>query len=981
MTPIRVIQENTAEFLGQEVTIEGIVTLGAGIVVTTRTDAYLQDGSGRGINIFSFDLPTDPPNTLLERGNRLRITGTVDEFGDITEIVDYTIEFISSGNPIPDPLPLSTAGANDISLEGTYIGVVGVIEDLAIFSDAASITLNDGSGDLAIRVWGTTGINVTSFNVGDSLAVTAVMDLFNSTSQLTPGYQDELAIPGLTPGDGSGTARISPQTVNELEEVSETITITASPEYVLESVSVSIPENWIASNLAGNIALSGPGFANAVASVQGREVIVRNAVLTDLDEGSIEISRLTAPGVGRFSTFVVKTAVAGGRRFSIAASPVVQVGSGQPNGEVVPIALIQENTPAFEGLDVTIEGVITLGAGIIIADRTDAYIQDESGKGINIFRFDAPDPSERIDRFNRLRVSGTIVEFGGVTEITDYSVQFLSSNNPLPPPLSVSSNIANDPSFEGTYMRVQGIVDDIEPDDNGNIEFIVRDERGATTIRVWGNTGINTSFVVTGDTVIIQGVMDSFSNATQLIPGYRDEIVVPGKNARADGSGIATISSTAAEADTSIAGLSISILGSIDDPVTVARIDVPVLWQWSGDENNVSLSGSAAENGVVNVIVEEIDSVYQVFLTDVNITQEDTAVVTFNGLRTPPNALNSIFWVRTAGNGGRLALMPDPPRMEIAGGGRDLIYDIQTNSNEFRREVNLQAVTTVGVGLIRVTVSSGDSVTSAYIQDESGRGVNIFRFDFDRNIQRGNLVALNGVPTEFGGITEIEYTESSILQTGVDLPQAVKLTNADVNSLRWDGTLVETEGVILEKFSAGGGTTLEIGDGAGTTNSRIWDTARLDLSGFNENDRIFAEGVGGLFVDDGDSIFQMLTTYQDQISLDPDYAPTLSSVSLQVEAHPFVPDRGEEIDITYSAAAVNNRVTIRIFDLGGRLISTLLDENANVVQNTFAWNGRDRLNELVPLGTYVCHLEVLEPVTGDRKVEVAPIVVGTMLTR
>jgi hypothetical protein len=235
--------------------------------------------------------------------------------------------------------------------------------------------------------------------------------------------------------------------------------------------------------------------------------------------------------------------------------------------------------------------------------------------------------------------------------------------------------------------------------------------------------------------------------------------------------------------------------------------------------------------------------------------------------------------------------------------------------------------------------------------------------------------------TEFNGVTEIEYTRINLISTGAELPRAIPLSNARVNSTRWDGTLIATAGIILEKFSAGGGTTLEISDGKGATNIRIWDTARLDLSGFNENDRILVEGVGSLFLSNGDSIFQILPAYQDQIELDPTYVPQLDNAALQVDPHPFAPDQGEKITITYNAAAVNNKVTVRIFDLGGRLITTLLDEQAQLIESTFRWDGRDRLNERVPLGTYICHLEVIEPVSGKKITKTAPIVVGTILSR
>ena len=94
-----------------------------------------------------------------------------------------------------------------------------------------------------------------------------------------------------------------------------------------------------------------------------------------------------------------------------------------------------------------------------------------------------------------------------------------------------------------------------------------------------------------------------------------------------------------------------------------------------------------------------------------------------------------------------------------------------------------------------------------------------------------------------------------------------------------------------------------------------------------------------------------------------------------------MPDRGEKIKIRDNAGAVNNRVTIRIFDLGGRLITTILDEDAQLIVNTLEWDGRNDFLDYVPLGTFICHLEVVEPVSGKKKTRVAPIVVGTVLNK
>ena len=91
--------------------------------------------------------------------------------------------------------------------------------------------------------------------------------------------------------------------------------------------------------------------------------------------------------------------------------------------------------------------------------------------------------------------------------------------------------------------------------------------------------------------------------------------------------------------------------------------------------------------------------------------------------------------------------------------------------------------------------------------------------------------------------------------------------------------------------------------------------------------------------------------------------------------------KGEKITIRYNAGSVNNQVTIRVFDLAGRLVTTLLDERVELSQNTLEWDGRDHLFDYVGLGTYICHLEVMEPVSGKKRNKMAPIVVGTMLKK
>ena len=103
----------------------------------------------------------------------------------------------------------------------------------------------------------------------------------------------------------------------------------------------------------------------------------------------------------------------------------------------------------------------------------------------------------------------------------------------------------------------------------------------------------------------------------------------------------------------------------------------------------------------------------------------------------------------------------------------------------------------------------------------------------------------------------------------------------------------------------------------------------------------------------------------------------------------LIPTIGETLDYTYSHPE-NSRIIIRIFDLSGRFITSLLDQyviksgtwsngfNPTTGENSpaSAWDGRDQLGQIVSPGTYIMHLEVFNPATGETKTDAAPIVVG-----
>ena len=95
----------------------------------------------------------------------------------------------------------------------------------------------------------------------------------------------------------------------------------------------------------------------------------------------------------------------------------------------------------------------------------------------------------------------------------------------------------------------------------------------------------------------------------------------------------------------------------------------------------------------------------------------------------------------------------------------------------------------------------------------------------------------------------------------------------------------------------------------------------------------------------------------------------------------IIPSLGERLDFHYSFPS-NSRVIIRILDLNGLFITSLVDrfyKDAGKVERYVDysdWNGRDHIGQIVSPGTYLIHIEASNFQTGKTSVDVAPIVVG-----
>lgn len=212
-------------------------------------------------------------------------------------------------------------------------------------------------------------------------------------------------------------------------------------------------------------------------------------------------------------------------------------------------------------------------------------------------------------------------------------------------------------------------------------------------------------------------------------------------------------------------------------------------------------------------------------------------------------------------------------------------------------------------------------------------------------------------------------------------PVQQSLIRTASSSVLGSGTWCRTTGTILRvDENVGGGTNIAIDDGSGNLTIRLWDDMGLRYVTLDTVTYAMRDLVGVTCTVDGpasfyETDFQMLAGYaEDFSSAQPTGLPSAKAV-LEVEAKPFAPDMGQKIDIGYNAP-VGAQVKIRIFNLRGQVVATLVNKTS-VGPFTISWDGRNELRELVPLGTYIVHLESEN--SGKTTTAMKPVVVGTRL--
>ena len=466
------------------------------------------------------------------------------------------------------------------------------------------------------------------------------------------------------PGDGTGTATISPAIVTTSQVVTETLTIAGDGTHTLAQVSVTIPNGWIWPGSNSDVSLTGNGFSGATFHIESNTISVSGATVTDENIGVMIISNLTTPQASTISTFVVKTAVTNGTLTEIVPSPQVAV-----QGETITsICDIQNNPSEYVGKIVTVRGIVTIGAGVIDISALRAYVQDNCGKGINIFDFDLSFTNELV-RGYLVTVKGTVEDYGGhTTEIKNPSeVTVIDTSAGLPPPAMLTTEEALAPEWDGTWIQVTGTVEEKRTGVGGGTNITINDGAEDLMVRVWDVTHIDLDSVIVEEIYTIRGVSAYYTGGGyyQLTPGYQEDIEKG--TPIGEGIGVATISPNTVDFATSNISEKITIRSdSVGITLTQVEIDIPSGWVWeTPDSMSVNFSGPGFP-ATAFFDASQSDS-SKIVIVGTAITDVNSGTIEIIDLTSPSYPGSFTFQVKTAYDDQKLELIKYSPRVYVKG--------------------------------------------------------------------------------------------------------------------------------------------------------------------------------------------------------------------------------------------------------------------------------------------------------------------------
>jgi hypothetical protein len=582
------------------------------------------------------------------------------------------------------------------------------------------------------------------------------------------------------------------------------------------------------------------------------------------------------------------------------------------------IADIQNDIDNFNGQTVIVQGVVTIGDDLLFPGRTKFYIQDESGRGVQVYN--SEELAETYNRGDYIEVMGMVELFNDDVEITNPTITLISTGNELPEQYEIQGT--ETVSMNGTWAVASGELSDYWHYTSGSTEFTaltITSNNGLETQAMFWNSAVSASELtqfeeMIGEELSISGVISFYEGAVQLTCGYFFDIQ--------------------SDADPNL-------------PVADA-----------GDDQVVSPGDIVYLDATSSFDTGEIIAYEWVQLEGppVAIEDEEIPMTSF----TAPDE-NSIITFR-------LTIWDDDinestDEVTIMVSGPSSIYDIQytEEQGDYCYESASAGLTVTTSGIVTF-VKSGDN-PNFFLQDPNyDEWGGIYVYDTSVNPQEGDEVTLTATANEYYSFTQlIDVTSFAITSSGnsiapMNLPTGEIGTECSLEGEKRESMLVTVSDVSVEMIDD---YNWYVNDGSGT--------AILD-------DYYFDGGFPTMNVGDSfDCITGIVTYSYSEFKISPrnmDDFSCLSNTDLIIPSqnslsqnfpNPFNPETMIEFEIKN-----RDQVNISIFDLKGNLVSNLIDNIYTPGNYSIIWNGKNINGNALPSGLYFYQLKTSTDILTKR---------------
>lgn len=954
-------QDSTGQWLGQVVTLTGIVTVSSG---TFQYDPfYIQDSVGpySGILIYS-------TYYSVNVGDSVEVNGEVTEYYNKTEITNVnSVNIISSGNAVPAPTIVTTsqiATSNPDtaeSYEGVFIGIFDVVvTDTAL--GYGEWEINDGTGPCRVD----DEASYTKPALNDTiLAIAGILNYSFDNYKLEPRGDNDIYYSF----SGVGDVNITPKDLIENETIDLSLLFTVGFGSI-ERIQIILPDNF---DYNGNYSLSGSGFTNANVNYNQDTLNITNANITSLLSGTINLNNIT-PQTSGIETLLVKTASAGDTLSFINIQPTLMISRSDGT---IPLSLIRENNSIgvclLLGEQVKISGILTAAGEL----GSKYYIQDNSA-GMCVYN-----PGGGLSIGDSAIFEGTVDQWSGLTEISPVSVvsgPFKST--PIVAEVVTCSILELEglngiENYEGKLVRINNLLQTVPvfpqvennmPISDGTGNFEVRIE----VAEIAGKPVPPNGFSITG--IVSQYCPDSpYTTGYQLMPRGLYDIKKGGA-----GSGFAESYLSSIPISTT-GNIKIKLTSELDTILYISFEISDTSWQWTGNSNNVILPGQAVLDSISG---NGIDRKYKIHISNLLLPPDSTCFISINNISAPDST-------------GKMTLVTEtgtreyPTLAEIYSSPN--IWSVNTIAEVQRVDSTGYPSAMVGEFVIVSGVVTGPSEifnggttkTSFWIEDTSS-GVNIFSSEDDGNTSfiLGAEVVVRGTVTEYNGITEVLYSSpDSVTIMGFDreLPDTLLLLENEGLFELIEGRLVLIKNAIVTSLplQSGSGLDFTIKNGRTLIAIRVSDDAELDLSNIEIGKNYNFVGIVGQYTYDipASSGYQFLLRFNQDI-VEVTLGNPTTEPKLTIYPNPVSFSQGDVLHFAINSPN-DGKVTFKIFDMEGREIITLL-ENSPSGPQLLSWDGITNYGQNARIGVYIASL-TYHTADGNEVSINKPVVVGTTL--